>query len=185
MAPSSRRPRGSRDPGHGQRRAGAGWDKGLGDPRGAEATSPCAAPARREPSLPWGVLQLPGSPDWYFSLDALAFFQSRRFPRWPGGTPGALARRLCQVGVLWGQRHRGRHGEATGGREMEQPRSPVPTPRRRLPWGQEKRLHCKCGGEKTMRNVKFPHKNRLAGWETCRILLEHWPGPHETGDRLT
>lgn len=26
-----------------------------------------------------------------------------------------------------------------------------------------------------MQNLTFAHKTRLAGWKTCRILLEPWP----------
>lgn len=43
-------------------------------------TLSCATHGKREPTLLRGVLWLPGSPDWYFSLDVLAFFQSGRFP---------------------------------------------------------------------------------------------------------
>lgn len=80
-----------------------------------------------------------------------------------------------------GETRRGHGGPGDGATKEPGARSPPPAP---LGAGETFALQV-CGGEKTMRNVKFPHKNRLAGWETCRILLEHWPGPHETGDRLT
>lgn len=54
--------------------------KGLGAGLSLGSCLPVPPPAEGSPRCSWGVLWLPGSPDWYFSLDVLVFFQSSRFP---------------------------------------------------------------------------------------------------------
>lgn len=56
----------------------AWWDLASGDSLGS--LLPVPPPGKRSLRRPGGVLQLPGSPDWYFSLDVLVCFQSRTFP---------------------------------------------------------------------------------------------------------
>lgn len=69
-----------------QRQVGLGTEilKRLGEPRGAglslRSCLPVPPPGQGSPRCSGGVLWLPRSPDWYFSLDVLVFFQSSRFP---------------------------------------------------------------------------------------------------------
>lgn len=183
--------------------AADGWPPAGQDPGGQPGPRARAAPgrARRSPRSR-GHVSSPSLSHTPVALAALGgpaaprepslVFQSRRAGIFSVPQISAMARarrvRWHGVGARWGLRGGrgtgGRRGEATGGRERERPRSPVPAPHRRLPWGQEKGLS-REGGEKTVQNVKSAHKTRLAGWETCRILLEHWPGPHGTGVGLT
>lgn len=66
--------------------AGPGW--GQGDAKGAWRAPGLSlgsfpavpAPGKGSPRCSGGVLWLSWSPDWYFSLDVLVFFQSSRFP---------------------------------------------------------------------------------------------------------
>lgn len=58
--------------------------KGLGKTWGVGTTLgsllPVPPPGKGSLRCPGGVLRLPRSPDWYFSLDVLVFFQSSKFP---------------------------------------------------------------------------------------------------------